>query len=66
MKGGLYLGGLQVIPKDKYLSSILPEANTLDSYGVNKPSFTACKNNILKAYRDASEQYHMPPQRMLL
>lgn len=66
MKGGLFLGGIQVIHKDKYLSSILPEANTLDSYGVNKPSFTACKNNILKAYRDASEQYHMPPQRMLL
>lgn len=66
MKGGLCLGGVQVIPKDKYLGSILPEANTLDSYGVNKPSFTACKNNILKAYRNASEQYRMPPQQMLL
>ena len=66
MKGGLFLGGIPVIAKDKYLSSILPEANTLDSYGINKPSFTACKNNILKAYRDASEQYNMSPQEMLL
>ena len=66
MKGGLCLGGMEVIPKDKYLASVLPEANTLDSYGVNKPSFTACKNNILKAYREASEIYHMHPTKLLL
>jgi len=66
MKGGLCLGGLSVIPKDNYLSSILPEANTLDSYGINKPSFTACKNNIYKSYRNASEQYNMPPTQMLI
>ena len=35
MKGGLFLGGIQVIPKDKYLASVLPEANTLDSYDKN-------------------------------
>lgn len=66
MKGGLFLGGVQVIEKDNYLASILPEANTLDSYNINKPSFTACKNNILKAYRDASETFHVPPQAMVL
>ena len=49
MKGGLCLGGVWVIPRDRYLASILPEANTLDAYGLNKPAFTACKNNILKA-----------------
>lgn len=66
MKSGLCLGGVQVIPKDKYLASIVPEANTLDSYKINKPAFTACKNNILKAYREASEIYHMSPTNMLL
>jgi hypothetical protein len=66
MKGGLALGGVQVIPKDTYLASILPEANTLDSYHINKPAFTACKNNILKAYRDASEEYSIPPNHLCL
>ena len=66
MKGGLCLGGIQVIPKDKYLASILPEANTLDSYSINKPAFTACKNNILRAYREAGETYHIPPQNLCL
>lgn len=66
MKGGLCLGGVQVIPKDKYLASILPEANTLDSYSINKPAFTACKNNILKAYREAGEIYHMAPVTLCL
>ncbi len=66
MKGGLCLGGIEVIPKDTYLASVLPEANTLDSYGINKPSFTACKNNILKAYREASEIYKMHPTKLLL
>ena len=66
MKGGLCLGGVQVIPKDKYLAGILPEANTLDSYSINKPAFTACKNNILKAYREASEIYRIAPHTLCL
>ena len=66
MKGGLCLGGVQVIPRDSYLTSVLPEANTLDSYNINKPAFTACKNNILKAYREASEVYRIKPQHMVL
>lgn len=66
MKGGLCLGGIRVIPKDKYLASVLPEANTLDSYHINKPAFTACKNNILKAYREASEIYQINPQKLML
>ena len=66
MKNGLCLGGVQVIKKDTYLASILPEANTLDSYSINKPAFTACKNNILKAYREASEIYHIAPVKLCL
>jgi hypothetical protein len=66
MKGGLCLGGVQVIPMDPYLGSVLPEANTLDSYSINKPAFTACKNNIFKAYREAGEIYKIPPQSLCL
>lgn len=66
MKGGLCLGGMEVIPKDRYLASVLPEANTLDSYNINKPAFTACKNNILKAYREASEVYRIHPSKLML
>jgi len=66
MKGGLCLRGVEVIPKDNYLVSILPEANTLDSYNINKPAFTACKNNILKAYRESSELYNINPNELLI
>lgn len=66
MKGGLCLGGVWVIPKDSYLASVLPEANTLDSYKVNKPAFTQCKNNILKGYREAGEVYHLKPCNLVL
>ena len=66
MKGGLCLGGVWVIPKDSYLASVLPEANTLDSYKVNKPAFTQCKNNILKGYREAGEIYHLKPCNLVL
>jgi hypothetical protein len=62
MKAGLCVGGVTVIPGDPYLTSVLPEANTLDAYNINKPAFTACKNNILKAYREAVEIYHIPPK----
>ena len=63
MKSGLCVGGVTVIERDNYLTSVLPEANTLDAYHINKPAFTACKNNILKAYREAGFQgvvYIMP------
>ena len=48
MKGGLSVAGVVVIPDDPYLVSVLPEANSLDVYKINKPQFTAVKNNILK------------------
>jgi|TARA_B110000091_G_C13786697_1_gene463686 hypothetical protein len=66
MKAGLNVGGVNVIKGDRYLTSVLPEANTLDAYNINKPAFTACKNNILKAYREAVEQYKMSPTMLCL
>lgn len=68
MKRGMYCAGIEIIPKDYYLESVLPEANTLDTYKVNKPSFTQSKNNMMRAIREAIEVHHcdvrslvMPP-----
>lgn len=55
MKNGLMMQGLYLINKHPYLDNSLPEANTLDLYGINKPSFTQSKNNILKAIREMIE-----------
>ena len=55
MKRGMYCAGVEIIPKDYYLESVLPEANTLDTYNVNKPTFTQTKNNMMRAIREAIE-----------
>jgi len=55
MKNGLMMQGMYVINKHPYLDNSLPEANTLDLYGINKPSFTQSKNNILRAIREMIE-----------
>lgn len=58
MKRGMYCAGVEIIPKDYYLESVLPEANTLDVYKVSKPTFTQSKNNMMKAIREAIETHH--------
>ena len=55
MKSGLAMNGVVIMEKSRYLESALPEANTLDMYGISKPSFTQTKNNILKAIRESVE-----------
>lgn len=52
MKNGLLMQGVYMINKHDYLDNSLPEANTLDLYGINKPAFTQSKNNILKSIRE--------------
>lgn len=66
MKRGMYCSGLEIIPKDYYLESVLPEANTLDHYDVNKPTFTQAKNNIMRAIREAIETYRINPKTLLM
>lgn len=52
MKNGLPMQGMYIINKHDYLENSLPEANTLDVYGIYKPAFTQCKNKILEAIRE--------------
>ena len=66
MKRGMYCSGIEIIPKDYYLESVLPEANTLDHYDVNKPTFTQAKNNIMRAIREAIETYGINPKTLLM
>ena len=62
MKSGMKMNGIYIIEPHEYLDCALPEANTLDYYSFNKPSFTATKNNITKAIRDAIECQVETPQ----
>jgi len=66
MKRGMYCSGIEIIPRDFYLESVLPEANTLDHYGVNKPQFTQSKNNMMKAIREAMEIHKCDPRTLVM
>lgn len=55
MKLGLCMHGVYIIEHDRYLDAALPEANSLDVYGISKPAFTQSKNNVLRAVREIIE-----------
>lgn len=56
-----------IIPKESCFASMLPEANVLGSFSVEKPLFTQTKNQILEAVRNMLSQ-HSPieVQKMLI
>jgi hypothetical protein len=66
MKRGMFCNGIEIIPKDYYLESVLPEANTLDHYSINKPAFTQSKNNMMRAIRDAIEIHHIDVKTLVM
>lgn len=51
MRSGVYVNGVPVIERCADLEKILPEASTLDLYGIQKATFTHTKNIILKEIR---------------
>jgi hypothetical protein len=51
MRSGVCVNGVPVIERCFDLEQILPEASTLDLYGIQKASFTNVKNLILKEIR---------------
>jgi len=55
MRSGICVNGVAVIERCSDLEQILPEASTLDLYGIQKASFTNIKNLILKEIRARSE-----------
>ena len=58
------MNGTYILEQCEFLDKALPEANTLDAYGVNKPAFTQTKNNILLAIRESIEQNSQTPSSM--
>lgn len=52
MKNGIKHNGQTIIRRSQFLSTCLPETNTLDQYNISKTPFTASKNNIMIAIRD--------------
>ena len=46
-----------IVPKEPAFASILPEANVLGMFGVEKPLFTQTKNQILEILRDMLGKY---------
>lgn len=66
MKAGMFVRGIEIIPKDYYLESVLPEANTLDHYNVSKPTFTQTKNNMSKAIIEAFEKHKCDVRQLVM
>lgn len=66
MKAGMFCSGVEIIPKDYYLESVLPEANTLDHYSVSKPTFTQTKNNMSRAIREAMEGHNCDVRTLIM
>jgi hypothetical protein len=64
LKNGVQMNGVYILDKSRFLESALPEANTLDAYDVNKPTFTQTKNNILMAIRETIESNTQTPTSM--
>ena len=56
MRSGVCVDGVYVIKQCVQLERILPEASTLDLYGIQKAQFTHTKNLILKEIRQNDSQ----------
>ena len=58
MKNGVTMNGQTIIRRSQFLSTCLPETNTLDLYSISKTPFTASKNNIMAAIRETIGSSH--------
>ena len=66
MRSGLYINSFPVISKDYFLHICLPEANTIDTFGVHKSHFSTLKNNISAAIRDSVHMFYVNPNKLML
>lgn len=65
MRQGLRMNNVEIISKDYYLESALPEANSLDVYRIQKTNFTNCRNAIQAAIRDALHIHYINPHMLV-
>jgi len=66
MRSGLRIDDFDVLAKDYFLNVILPEANSLDHFKINKCHFTSYRNHICAAIRDAIHVYYINPSKLML
>lgn len=66
MRQGLRMNNVEIISKDYYLESALPEANSLDVYKIQKTNFTNCRNAIQAAIRDALHVHYINPHMLVV
>ena len=66
MRSGLRIDDFDVIAKDFFLNVILPEANSLDHFKVNKCHFTSYRNYISMAIRDSIHVSLVRPSKLML
>lgn len=66
MKSGLPMNNVQIIPKIFFLETALPEANTLHRYGISRGQFTAIKNEIRDAIRQAIQSKRLNPRALVV
>lgn len=66
MRSGVFINSFPVIAKDYFLHISLPEANTIDVFGVNKSHFSTLRNNISASIRDAVHLYYINPNKLML
>ena len=64
MRNGLFMSGVYIIKKSRYLESALPEANGLHLYNINKPTLTNGQKHITKAIREAVEGKKITPHEL--
>lgn len=64
MRNGLFMSGIYIIKKSRYLESALPEANGLHLYNINKPTLTNGQKHITRAIRESVENKKITPQEL--
>ena len=66
LQRGMSVGGNVIIHKYELFDTILPDANTLDDFGISKSTFTQTKNTIRMCIRKLLKTYNIDELRQLI
>ena len=66
LQRGISVDGHVIIDKYELFDTILPDANTLDDFGITKSTFTQTKNTIRMCIRKLLKQYSVNELRDVL
>ena len=60
------MNNVPVLPRDHYLSSMLPETNSLDQYHIVKTHFSSTATEIYKSVHEAVTLESVNPQKIAM